>query len=104
MKLVVRVKLLPTQAQALALEETLHTCNTAATWLAVHAFEHGVTSRTGLQTLAYEEVKACGLSAQPALHVVRKVADAYTTLKANLRAGSLGKPGTKRYARADLDH
>jgi len=34
----------------------------------------------------YGEVKAMGVSAQPALHAVRKTADA--TLKANLKAGT----------------
>ena len=42
-------------------------------------------------------VKARGLSAQPALHVLRKVADAYTTRQANLTNGNYGRPGSKRY-------
>lgn len=99
MKLVVRVKLLPTPQQALALEATMRTCNEAATWLAARAFEDKVFSRAGLQALAYGELKMRGLSAQPALHVLRKVADAYTTLKANEKAGNLGKPGSKRYVK-----
>ncbi|MFJ9180152.1 RNA-guided endonuclease TnpB family protein, partial [Streptomyces sp. NPDC102360] len=100
MKLVVRVKLLPTPAQALALEATLHACNEAANWLSAQAFAHTVRSRSGLQALAYRELKAQGLSAQPALHVLRKVADAYTTLKANLKAKNLGRPGSKRHTKA----
>lgn len=100
MKLVVRMKLLPTPAQALALEATLHACNAAADWLSSRAFERKVTSRAGLQALAYGELKALGLSAQPALHVLRKVADAYTALQANLKAGNLGKPGSKRHTTA----
>ncbi|MFI0978802.1 RNA-guided endonuclease InsQ/TnpB family protein [Streptomyces sp. NPDC021093] len=94
------MKLLPTPAQALALEATLRACNEAAIWLAAQAFECKVTSRAGLQVLAYVELKARGLSAQPALHVLRKVADAYTTLRANVKAGNLGKPGSKRRAKA----
>ncbi|WP_328773433.1 RNA-guided endonuclease InsQ/TnpB family protein [Streptomyces sp. NBC_00286] len=100
MKLVVRVKLLPTPEQASALEATLHACNEAANWLSALAYEHQVTSRARLQAMAYGELKARGLSAQPALHVLRKVADAYTTLKANLKAGNLGKPGSKRHTKA----
>ncbi|MFI0983454.1 RNA-guided endonuclease InsQ/TnpB family protein [Streptomyces sp. NPDC021093] len=100
MKLVVRVKLLPTPLQAAALEATLHACNEAANWLAAEALERKVTSRAGLQVLAYAELKARGLSAQPALHVLRKVADAYTTLRASLKAGNLGKPGSKRHTKA----
>jgi hypothetical protein len=100
MKLVVRVKLLPTPVQALALEATLHVCNEAATWLSTQAFERRVFSRAGLQAMAYCEVRARGLSAQPALHALRKVADAYSTLTANLKAGNLGKPGSQRHAKA----
>ncbi|NGO43279.1 RNA-guided endonuclease InsQ/TnpB family protein [Streptomyces ureilyticus] len=100
MKLVVQVKLLPTPEQASALEATLHTCNEAANRLSAQAYEHQVTSRARLQAMAYGELKARGLSAQPALHVLRKVADAYTTLKANLKAGNLGKPGSKRHTKA----
>ncbi|MFE2557621.1 hypothetical protein ACFXGT_16655 [Streptomyces sp. NPDC059352] len=50
--------------------------------------------------MAYAELKARGLSAQPALHVLRKVADAYTAPRANLKAGNLGRPGSKRHGRA----
>ncbi|MGW3660695.1 RNA-guided endonuclease TnpB family protein, partial [Streptomyces sp. NPDC005151] len=152
MKLVVRVKLLPTPVQAAALEATLRTCNEAATWLSARAFAHDRkaldawskereassgrvdpaprprsgemsavktkrqgsrptddrprkprpvrSSRAALQVLAYGEVKKRGLAAQPALHVLRKVADAYTTLAANAQAGNLGKPGSKRYEKA----
>ncbi|MFC8764020.1 RNA-guided endonuclease InsQ/TnpB family protein [Streptomyces sp. NPDC057193] len=82
MKLVVRVKLLPTPEQAAALAATLRTCNEAANWLSVRAFEGGRTSRAALQATSYVELKARGLSAQPALHVLRKVADAYTALRA----------------------
>lgn len=38
-KLVVQVKLLPTPAQAAALEATLRACNEAATWASGVAFE-----------------------------------------------------------------
>ena len=100
MKLVVRVKLLPTMEQSLALEATLRTCNEAANWLSVQAFTRGKTSRKALQDFAYSDLRARGLSAQPSLHVLRKVADAYTALKAKLRAGDLGKPGSKRHEKA----
>ncbi|MFD4242129.1 RNA-guided endonuclease TnpB family protein [Streptomyces sp. NPDC058525] len=80
---------------------TLHTANDAANWLAVRACGRGETSRKALQSLAYRDLKDRGLSAQPALHVLRKVADAYTTLRANIRAGNLGKAGSKRRAKAE---
>ncbi|WP_405853220.1 transposase [Streptomyces sp. NBC_00090] len=100
MKLVVRVKLLPTPEQTVALEATLRACNDAASRLSIRAFESGRTSRAALQALAYADLKARGLSAQPALHVLRKVADAYTAPRANLKAGNLGRRGSKRYGRA----
>ncbi|GAB3714672.1 hypothetical protein GCM10028793_50860 [Nocardiopsis oceani] len=96
MKIVVQVRLMPTPEVASALERTLYTANEAANWLSGQAHERGEFSRKALQGLAYRDLKERGLSAQPALHVLRKVADAYSTLKANIRAGNLGKPGSKR--------
>ncbi|MEV0408128.1 transposase [Actinoallomurus sp. NPDC050550] len=96
MKLVVRVKLLPTPEQATALAATLHACNAAANRVSVKAYEQRVFSRARLQKLLYAELKASGLSAQPALHVIRKTADAYTTLHALIDAGLLGPEGSKR--------
>ncbi|MFG2000750.1 hypothetical protein ACGFNU_16560 [Spirillospora sp. NPDC048911] len=85
-----QVKLVPTSEQALALAETLDTANIAANLVSGVAFEKKVFSRAGLQKLLYRQIKAQGLSAQPALHVIRKVADAYTTLHAQVDAGLLG--------------
>jgi putative transposase len=99
-KLVVQVKLLPTAVQAEALSATLRACNEAATWLSRIAYEERVFSRAGLQKLAYTQVKARGLSAQPALHVIRKTADAYTSLRANIEAGNLGGPRSRRRRKA----
>ncbi|MEO3787272.1 transposase [Actinocorallia sp. B10E7] len=96
MKLVMQVKLLPDEATAVALRETLHTCNRAANHASRRAFDSGVKSGRALQRLVYAEVKALGLSAQPALHVVRKTAGAYATLKANLKAGNYGREGSQR--------
>jgi putative transposase len=102
-KIAVQVKLMPDAAQALALSATLRTVNEAANWLSAqaHARENKDRTRTALQGLAYAALKGRGLSAQPALHVLRKVADAYTTLTANIRAGNLGKPGSKRRRKAE---
>ena len=101
MKIVVQVRLMPTPEVASALECTLHACNEAANWLSGQAHERGETSRKALQGFAYRDLKDRGLSAQPALHVLRKVADAYSTLKANIRNGNLGKPGSKRRRTAE---
>ncbi|MFF3493971.1 RNA-guided endonuclease InsQ/TnpB family protein [Streptomyces sp. NPDC002795] len=101
MKLVVQVKLLPTPVQAAALEATLHACNRAADHVAAIGFARGIKDRNGLQKLLYAEIKArFGLSAQPAVRVVKKVADAYTALAAQAKAGRLGRPSAKRYRKA----
>ncbi|MFT9478933.1 transposase [Streptomyces sp. 11-1-2] len=101
MKLVVQVKLLPTPVQAAALDATLRACNRAADQASRVAYETGVTSRNDLQKAVYTDLKArYALSAQPVVRVVKKVVDAYTTLRANLKAGHLGPADSKRYRRA----
>jgi hypothetical protein len=93
-KLVVRVKLQPTPVQAAALEATLTACNEAATWVSEVAFERGEFKNFALRRHTYEPVKSrWQLGAQAAQHVIKKTCDAYTTLKANLKAKNLGKPG-----------
>ncbi len=100
-KLVVQVKLLPTPVQAAALEATLHACNEAATWVSGIAFEREEFKNFALRKQVYGEVKSrWGLGAQAAQHVIKKTCDAYATLKANLRAGNLGRSGSRRYRRA----
>jgi IS605 OrfB family transposase len=102
-KITVQVRLIPDAVQASALSATVHAVNEAANWLSAeaHARDERDRTRKALQGFAYTALKDRGLSAQPALHVLRKVADAYTTLKANIRAGNLGKPGSKRRRRAE---
>ncbi|MFI9776843.1 hypothetical protein ACIHCV_19340 [Streptomyces sp. NPDC051956] len=100
MKLVVRVKLLPTPVQAAALEATLHACNQAATWAAEVAFETEARRPLELRKHTYADIRArWGLGAQAAQHAIKKTCDAYTTLKANLRNGRYGRPGTRRHIR-----
>ncbi|GAA4229219.1 IS605 OrfB family transposase [Streptosporangium album] len=101
MKLVVQVKLLPTLEQAAALEVTLRECNQAADLVARTAFTTGITREYDLRKQTYATLKERGLGAQAAQHVIKKVADAYTTLKANLRAGNLGPPTSPRRIRAE---
>ncbi|GAA3519637.1 hypothetical protein FHR32_007430 [Streptosporangium album] len=100
MRLVVQVKLLPTPEQAAALEATLHACNDAANLASQAAFTTGARREYALRKHTYGELKARGLGAQAAQHVIKKVADAYTTLRANVRAGNLGRHGSARRARA----
>ncbi|MFE2571235.1 RNA-guided endonuclease InsQ/TnpB family protein [Streptomyces mirabilis] len=97
----VQVKLLPTPKQVAALEVTLHACNEAATWVSGIAFERGEFKNFALRKQVYGEVRSrWGLGAQAAQHVIKKTCDAYATLKANLRAGNLGRPGSRRYRKA----
>ncbi|MFF4426704.1 RNA-guided endonuclease InsQ/TnpB family protein [Streptomyces sp. NPDC001549] len=101
MKIVAQVKLMPEAGQAAALSATLRTVNEAACWVSGVAFERGVPREYELRKHTYAELKARGLGAQAAQHVIKKTRDAYTTLKANIRAGNLGKPGAKRRVKAE---
>ena len=100
MKLVVQVRLFPDAAQQAALRDTLDLCNQTADQVSEQAFARGVFGKQALQRLTCGGCKAAGLSAQPAIHVARKVAGAYATLRANLRAGNLGREGSRRRERA----
>ncbi|MER7844113.1 transposase [Kitasatospora sp. NPDC096077] len=100
-KVVAQVKLLPSSEQASALEATLHIANEAACWVSSVAFEHGIPREYDLRKHTYAELKDRGLGAQAAQHVIKKTRDAYTALKANLQAGSLGKPGSRRRVKAE---
>ncbi|MFC3898539.1 transposase [Lentzea rhizosphaerae] len=102
MKLVVQVKLLPTAAQEATLAATLRACNEAANYTSGMAFERNAKSRNELQKLCYHEIKdRFGLSAQPAVRVVKKVVDAYTTLHAAIKSGNLGGETSKRRMKAE---
>ncbi|MEU6988255.1 transposase [Streptomyces sp. NPDC046324] len=101
MKIVTQIKLMPEADQAAALSATLRTVNDAANWVSMVAFERGIPREYELRKHAYAELKARGLGAQAAQHVIKKTCDAYTTLKANIRAGNLGKPGSKRRIKAE---
>ncbi len=69
----VQVELLPDTATAAALWETLKLA-TRPPGTPPAARTTGVTGKTALQRLVYGELKAMGLSAQPTIHCVRKVA------------------------------
>jgi putative transposase len=96
-KLVVKVRILPSEAQAAALQATLSTCNEAASWLSAAMHADRVRGKRAAQRRFYIELKRrFGLSAQPAIRVIGKVGDAYATLKANIDAGNYGPPGSER--------
>jgi putative transposase len=100
-KIVVQVKLLPDAGQASALESTLLTVNEAACRVSAVAFEHRVFREYALRGLAYGDLKGRGLGAQAAQHVIKKTCHAYKALRANIRAGNLGEPGSKRRVKAE---
>ena len=96
-KQVVQVRLLPTSWQASALADTLYACNAAATWLSEQMHTAGVVRKFDVQKRFYAELREqFGLAAQPAIRVIGKTVDAYTTLRANLKAGNGGPPGSDR--------
>ncbi|HEX5540298.1 MAG TPA: hypothetical protein VFX60_01845 [Micromonospora sp.] len=104
MKLVVQVKLLPSPRQASALEATLRACNVAASDVAQMARGLGCYRNYDLRRHAYQRIKTSyGLGAQAAQHVIKKVADAYAALKANIKAGNYGRPGSKRRRRVETN-
>ncbi|WP_243723236.1 transposase [Actinomadura sp. 7K507] len=101
-KIVVQVKLLPSPEQAAALAATLHAVNTAASQVSAAAFgRFGLKGRVfDLRRACYGDLKAAGLGAQAAQHVIKRVVDAYTTLRGQIKAGRLGADGSPRRIKA----
>lgn len=90
MKLVTNIQLKPTKDQADLLRRTLERCNEACNFLSQRGFETGATRKFDLQKVAYTETRAkFDLGAQPVIRCIAKVADAYTTHKANGREPKL---------------
>lgn len=100
MKQIIQVKLQASAELFAALKSTLELCNRAADTASRIAYSSGAmkwsVSKESVQKAAYLEMKAMGLSAQPAIHACRKVAGAYATLRANLRNGNYGEHGSER--------
>ncbi|WP_232320435.1 transposase [Rhodococcus sp. WMMA185] len=102
MKQVVRVKLLADAQQLDAVLRTLAVCNDTATLVARIAHEKRVFRKRDLRAVTYATARGHGgLGAQVAQSVIRKVADSYTTLRANLRNGRYGPKGSRRRARVE---
>lgn len=100
-KVVVQLKLTPSPTQAAALEATLHACNQAANHVSDVAFAEQTFRNYALRRLVYAEVRSAGIGSQAAQHVIKKVADAYTALRANIRNGNYGPEGSKRRKRIE---
>src|SRR5438128_5375755 len=77
-KLTVQVRPLPDVDQESALRATLGLANQAASLVSEVAWERQVFRNYDLRRATYGQVRKLGLSAQPAQHVIKKVADAYT--------------------------
>ena len=101
MRTVVRVKLLPTPEQERALEETLARANHVANEVSIVAKERNIFRKYDLHKVCYGKTKELLSSAQMAVRTIHKVADAYKTHHANIRAGNRGKKGSKRRAKAE---
>ncbi|MEV1174953.1 hypothetical protein [Nonomuraea sp. NPDC049784] len=80
---------------------TLRACNQAANQVSQVAYEMGMFGNYQLRRHLYGELKAAGLSAQPAQHVIKKVADAYATLRGLIRNGRLGGPRSQWRRKAE---
>lgn len=102
-KLVVQVKLMPDAGQAPAFERNLPAINESTNWVSAVGFERfGLkASVRELRKLCYGELKARGFGAQAAQHIIKRVADAYVTLRAQIRSGNLGPEGSKRRRKAE---
>ncbi|MFI0465715.1 RNA-guided endonuclease InsQ/TnpB family protein [Saccharopolyspora sp. 5N102] len=103
MKIVTQVRLLPDAAQASVLERNLSAINHAANGVSETGFEHhGLRgSVKQLRSLSYGALKERGFGAQVAQHIIKRVVDSYTTLRANIRNGNLGAEGSKRRHKAE---
>ncbi|MGV0810325.1 transposase [Mycolicibacterium boenickei] len=97
MKQVVQVRLEADAAQLDVLARTLTACNQTANLVSTIAHRERVFRGRDLRAITYAQARThAGLGAQVAQSCIRKVADSYTTLRANLRAGRYGKQGSAR--------
>lgn len=96
-KQVVQVRLQVDAVQLDVLVRTLTACNDTANLVSRVAHGEKVFRGRDLRAITYAQARQhAGLGAQVAQSCIRKVCDSYTTLKANLRAGRYGKPGSAR--------
>nr|WP_232524427.1 transposase [Nocardiopsis gilva] len=103
MKIVVSVKLQPTPEVASALRDELTACNEGANYVSEVAYEHyGLkVHEYALRKLVYAELRERGIKSAAAQQLIKKVVDAYATLRANIKAGNLGPEKSKRRRKAE---
>jgi len=86
MKLIAQVKLLPTAHQRATLRRTLDVANAACTFVSRHAWETKIFGQYRLHHLCYRAIRErFALTAQMAVRVIAKVADAYKLDRKGLR-------------------
>lgn len=95
------MKLHPSPQVHASLLSTLRVSNEAADYASRICHEEKTSNALRLQKLVYAELKSRGLSSQPSLLVISKVAGAYSSLKANLQAGHCGKVKSRRRTRVE---
>jgi putative transposase len=101
-KQVVQVRLEVNASQLDVLARTLIACNETANLVSAVAHTQRVYRSRDLRAITYAQARHhAGLGSQVAQSCIRKVADAYTTLKANLRNGRYGKPGSARRVKVE---
>ncbi|MDT5363550.1 MAG: putative transposase [Mycobacterium sp.] len=102
MKQVVQVRLEVDPAQVDVLARTLIACNATANLVSAVAHAQRVYRPRDLRAITYAQARQhAGLGAQVAQCCIRKVADSYTSLTANLRAGRYGTPGSPRRTKVE---
>lgn len=98
MKLVVKVKLLPTTEQKASLVKTIEVFNEACNYISEIAFREKTFGQVGLQRLVYYDVREkFGLSAQMVVRGVGKVSESYRNEKTRLHI-------FKKYSAMVYDH
>lgn len=96
------MRLTPTPDQFRALSETLAACNCTANLISAIAHDKRVFRKRDLRAITYAQARQHrGLGSQAAQSCIRKVADSYATLRANLKANNYGPPGSTRRAKAE---
>lgn len=101
MKVVAKVKLDVSAEKGQTLRQTVEACNHAANEVSKIAREQNIRDKRKLREATYDLAKPLVDASQAAQAVIRKVADAHKTHRANLKAGNYGKRGTHRRAQAE---
>jgi len=103
MKQVIKIRVLPAEAEAMALDATLRTRNAASSWLSEQMVASRIYRKFVHHRFYSELCKRLGLASQPTIRVIGKVADAYASLHAKTGgAGTYGPLGSNRVRRVEL--